>query len=212
MRLGDLLGSLFSGAAGAQDGAHVRVWNQLKPWLANLSQSATTKWLPYLAYDQSCEVPLVRRGAFSNEPCQHQAVAMCDVCRRPVCLHHARIDAAGDAICYICVTDAIRVVPPVQRERARTGASQPPRGAPEEEAKPAARPPPSPQDVAKARKILGVTADASWSDVCAAHRKLSAQNHPDKQRTAKQRAEAEKRFVNVQKAFQVLKHKYPEAA
>jgi DnaJ-class molecular chaperone len=61
-------------------------------------------------------------------------------------------------------------------------------------------------------QILGVTPISTWEEVRAAHRKLSAQYHPDRQRTARQRAAAEKKFVQVQKAFEVLKTRYPEAA
>lgn len=214
MRLTDLLGSIFSGVAGAEDGVHLRIWNELKPWVANLLPAATSKWLPRIAVGNQCEVPLVERGAFTNRQCERLAVAACDVCHRPVCLHHARIDQYGDAICYICVADATVAVPPLQRERARARGA-PPRptaAAGHEHTTPPPKPGPSPQDVAKAMQILGVKPTSTWEQVRAAHRKLSAQHHPDKHRTARQKTAAEKKFLLVQKAFEVLKTKYPEAA
>ena len=63
MRLADMLGSLFSGVAGAPDGTHVRIWNELKPWIGNLIPAATTKWLPRIAAGHVCEVPRVENRA-----------------------------------------------------------------------------------------------------------------------------------------------------
>ncbi len=212
MSLTDFLGSLFGGVAGAQD----RIWNELKPWIGNLVPSAASKWLPRIAAGHICEVPRVERRAFTSKQCERPAVTACDVCHRPVCLQHGRIDQFGDAICYICVADAMTAVPPLQRERARTRGPGPQPTSGHERAQDSAPPPPkpahSPQDISKAMEILGVKPTSTWEQVRAAHRKLSAQHHPDKQRGTRQQLAAEKKYVLVQKAFAVLKTRYPEAA
>lgn len=213
--IGELLGSLFANVAGAQDGTHVRIFNELKPWLGNLMKGATRKWLPRITEGVACEVPVIVEGKFSGRPCEHHAIAACDVCHRPVCLTHARIDQFADAICYICVADATRVVPPYQRERAehyagrkRPAGGERAHGAPP----PAQKPGPSPAEIAHAMKLLGVRPSSTWAEVQAAHRKLSGKYHPDKARGARARAQAEAKYIEVQKAFTLLKTKYPEAA
>lgn len=208
------LGSVFSGIAGAQDGVPMRVWNELKPWVSNLVPAATQRWLPRIAAGTICELPLMKGGKVTGQ-CDHFGVAECDVCHRPVCLEHSRIDQHAGAICYVCMVDALHAVPPLQRERARqskaSGAPPPPG--------PGARPPPqqpkpgpSPQQVLAALKTLGLSQRATWAQVKAAHRKLSGQNHPDKARTPRAKTVAEARFTEVQLAFTLLKQIYPEAA
>lgn len=208
---GDFLGSLFSSVAGAQDGTHVRIWNELKPWVASLLPNATTKWLPRIASGIECEVPLVSRGNFTNRPCDHLAIGACDVCHRPVCLSHGRIDQAGDIICYICVADAMTAVPPLQRERARKrGPQQKPPPRPTEEAPPPGpnKPPPSPRELLEAFHVLGLEPGASWDAVRGAHRRLTAKYHPDRQR----KTQASSKYLKVQEAFELLKRVYPEAS
>jgi len=205
------LGSLFGGMAGAQDGVHVRIWHELKPWLGNLLPAATRKWLPYITAGASCEVPVMQRGQMVGD-CQHFAVAACDVCHRPVCLHHGRIDQFGDAICYICVSDALQVVPQLQRERARAAGTArpqpPPRGAPP----PAQKPGPSPLEVVEALSVLGLKPGAKWPAVAAAHRKLSAQLHPDRHQSQRKKDAANTTYVVVQGAFNLLRPLYDAQA
>jgi len=208
--IGEFLSSMFSGIAGSPDGAHMRIWNELRPWLANLAPSATRKWLPRIASGVECEVPLVKRGVLSDDTCDHIAISACDVCHRPVCLHHARIDQYGDAICYICVVDAIKLVPPAQRARAREQGAPPPR-----ERKPPPQQPkpgPTPLQVVEALQTLGLKPGVKYDAVKAAHRKLSAQNHPDKHKNSRLKASAEARFKEIQKAFEVLKTQFKEAS
>ena len=211
--LGEILGSLFGNVAGAQDGTHVRIWNELKPWLGNLAPAATRKWLPHIARGVECEVPLVSHGAFTRRSCEHLAVAACDVCHRPVCLHHARIDHQGDAICYICVADAMQAVPPLQRARARARGGQKPQPPPGPAAgrqhdPPVQKPPPTQEQKTWAYGVLGLKRSATWKQVQAAHRKLSAKHHPDKQ----QSAQPGQLYLDVQTALHILKQIYPEAA
>ena len=207
----ETLGSMFSGAVGAQDGVHLRVWNELRPWVGNLVPAATRKWLPRIAGGVICEVPLMKRGEKVGD-CEHFGVAACDVCYKPVCLDHSRIDQHGDAICYVCVADAVHTVPPVQRERARQqhgNATPPPR---ERRQAPPPSQGPSPEQVNAWLKVLGMKPGAKWDAVRVAHRKLSAQHHPDKAKGARAKTVAEARYKEVQVAFNALKGVYPEAA
>lgn len=221
MGLFDTLGSMFSNLAGGPDGAHARAWNELKPWISNLGPAASRKWIPRVASAEACEVPIFRRGQREGD-CENIGIAVCVVCRRPCCLQHAHIDQHADAICYLCVADAVQVVPEVQRQRARQerGADAPPppprggRPPPGNAPPPGAKPGPAPEAVAAALSALGLRRGAKWDAVKTAHKKLSGANHPDKfqSKGARARAAAEARYVEIQKAFDLLKRAYPEAA
>ncbi len=207
---GEILGQMFGGLASADNGVHLRVWNELKPWVGKLVPSATSKWLPSIAGGVACEIPILRRGLESD--CPHHSVACCDVCHRPTCLNHGRIDALGDIICYQCVADATVLVPPARRARA---AQQPPRERrqQQEQAPPPqqGKPPPTYGETMAAFGVLNLKPGAPMTAIKAAHRKLSAQYHPDKQRTSTKKAAAEARFKQVQQAYDVLKRAHPEA-
>lgn len=207
---------MFSGIAGGPDGVHTRIWNELKPWMMNLGPAASRKWIPRISSGEQCEVPHMQRGHKQGD-CENLGIAQCVVCRRPCCLQHAHIDQFADAICYLCVSDAMQVVPGVQRERSRQQAAPPPPrgqrpppggGAPP----PRQKPGPSPEVVAAAFAALGLRRGAKWEAVKQAHRKLSALNHPDKAKGARAKAAAEARYIEIQKALDVLKTQYPEAA
>ena len=208
MALGEFLGKIL-GAAGAEDGVHVRVLNELRPWIGSLTQSAMRSWLPRIASGTLCEVPERRRGRVIGE-CQGFGVSTCLVCMRPCCLEHGMVGSGGEIVCAECVGLAQEVVPPARRERARAQETKdegaPPRRSQKErsdERKQQARerrerqqgapppgtgagagaggkPPPHPEVVDQARQILGVRVDATWDDIKRAHRKLSGQWHPDK--------------------------------
>lgn len=216
--LGELLGSLFGGAASGQDGTHLRMWNELKPWVASLSRAATNKWLPRIAAGIECEVPVMRRAVKTGD-CENLAVASCIVCRRPVCMSHSHINQDGEPICYLCVADAMNVVPPYQRQRAKAAGEESPRPRSYRRAPP---PPPNdppppraggptPLQIVEAFQTLGLKPGVSWEQVRTTHRKLSALNHPDKKRTESGKRSAEARFKEVQAAFELLKTQYPGA-
>lgn len=208
----DTLGQMFSGIAGGPDGVHARIWGELKPWFMNLGPAASRKWIPRIANGERCEVP-VKRGRGLGE-CENIGIATCACCHKPCCLQHAYIDQHADAVCYVCVADALQSVPPFQRERARhrqaTGEA-PPREPPPRDAPPPKNPKAAPNDIAAALSTLGLRPGAKWDAVKQAHRRLSAANHPDKVKGARAKAAAEARFKEVQKAFEVLKRVYPEA-
>lgn len=208
---GEILGQMFGSLAGAENGVHVKIWNELKPWFGTLVPAATRKWLPNVAAGIACEIP---DGAYE---CDHHAVACCDVCHRPTCLNHGRIDKVGDLICYECVADAMQLVPTARRARAaerppaaKKQARQPPPRARQQEQEQAppprqGKPPPTAREVAYAYNMLGLMVGAPMKEIAAAHRKLSARHHPDKARGADAKEIAERRFKEVQAALDVLK-------
>ncbi len=220
------LGSLFRGVVGAEDGVHMRVWGELKPWISNLVPAATRKWIPRITGGDMCEVPIMRRGQVVGE-CDHYGLAVCDICHRPVCLEHSRIDRDADAICFLCMTDALQAVPVFQRERARQQQGGPKTRTQRErqeerdrerqqerqqEQPPPGKRPPNALEVLTALTRLELKPGASWEEVRAAHRRLSAKLHPDRGKTTKEKAKLEAKFVEVQKALDLLKQVYPGAA
>jgi len=209
--IAELLGQFLGGVAGSDNGVPGRVWAEVKPWIAALLPNATKKWLPTIAGAISCEVPVGRRG----EGCDHAAVANCVVCFRPACLQHGLIDSTGDIICYPCTQEAKVLVPPARRARAaasggraRSSAGEPPPPPHEEAARPGK---PTTQQVMAALVVLGLTPSATWEQAKAAHRKLMVTYHPDKQRTAAKKAQAEVKAKEVSAAFEVLKRAFPDA-
>lgn len=208
--IGEFFGQFLKGMTSAEDGVHMRVWNELKPWVANLVPAATRKWLPQFASGVICEVPVMRRGKVVGE-CERFGVAACDVCHRPTCLNHGRIDQHGDIICYICVGDAQQVVPAHQRARREAA----PRDQQERQARqkpPAGKPPPTPGEILAAKQMLGLMPDATWDQVKKARKNLLAQNHPDKHKSERAKAVAGARFKEIQVAYELLKRVYPDAA
>jgi hypothetical protein len=214
----DTVGAMFSNLAGGPDGVHARVWNELKPWVTNLGPAASRKWIPRVASGDLCEVPVMRRG-HKHADCDNIGLAICGVCKRPCCLQHAHIDQHADAICYLCVADAMQIVPPLQRERARqeraAGTEPPPprgqRPPPGSAPPPKQKPGPTPEMIAAALAVLGLRRGAKWDAVKTAYKKLTFANHPDRAKGARAKAAAEARFHEVQQAFDLLKKIYPEA-
>jgi len=184
----DTLGRIAVSFQSAPTGVSGRIWEELRPWLSKLALHAAPKWLPRLSFGFPCQVPIYQGGA-PHGPCHRPAIAACDVCQQPCCLDHARIDQFGDAICYLCVAEAIR-----SSKRSTADRS----GAPAPDADHEA-------NMAWARKMIGVKAETPWLDVKSAHRKLSAKWHPDRHRGEKAQAKAEARFKEIQRAFEVLR-------
>lgn len=183
----ETLGRIAVTFQAAPAGVSGRIWEELRPWFSKLALHAAPKWLPRLSFGFPCQVPVYQGGA-PQGACHRPAIAACDVCRQPCCLDHARIDQFGDAICYLCVAEAIR--------SSKRSTAQP---------KSEAEAPDHDANMTWARKTLGVKADTDWIDVKAAHRKLSAKWHPDRHRGAKAQAKAEERFKEIQRAFEVLR-------
>jgi len=57
-----------------------------------------------------------------------------------------------------------------------------------------------------------VTAATDWDVIRAAHRKLSAKWHPDRYRSEGERAKAEAKFKELQRAFDLLQKERERAA
>lgn len=179
----------------APPGVPKRIWDEMRPWLSRLAIHAAPKWLPRLSFGFPCHVPIYQHGK-PVAGCSRAAIAVCDVCAQPCCLDHARIDQFGDGICYMCVAEAIRM-------RQTAGPREKPKI--EEQA--------DRQTLKWARKMVGVKADTPWEEVRAAHRRMSAKHHPDRVRGEKEKARAEEKFKEVQRAFEVLlrEHERQEA-
>ena len=179
----DFVGEMASAFGAAPGSAHVRIWNELKPWLANLSTHAAAKWLPRLGSGIECELPGVR--------CAGTAIAACDVCKRACCLNHARIDQYGDAICYACVAGAIR-----QAGGDPNGAGGPP---------PAHKRGPTHEQIKDAHKVLRVKLGSDQGVIDESYKALLRKFHPDRQSTPEKKAAAEEKFKAVRAAYDLLK-------
>jgi hypothetical protein len=192
----ETLGRVVLTFQSAPHGVPGRIWDEVRPWLANLVKHAAPKWLPRLSFGFACTLP--RPDGYA---CPRPAVAACDACGRPCCLDHARIDQWGDAICYACCWE---IGQQKRAERAGGGGPQGPR-APHEHAHQAPnQPPPIPEkELTWARRTLGVKKGVEWDDVRTAHRKLSAKWHPDRH-PGDGCAAAEQKFKDVQRAFDLL--------
>jgi hypothetical protein len=195
----DFFGQMASAIGAAPGPAHVRIWEELRPWLGNLSVRGATKWLPYLGMGLRCEVSALSEGRAIG--CDRSAIGACDVCGNACCLGHARIDQFGDAICFVCITAAIktngrRPIPPNQRQHA------PPIG----------KQGPTYEQLALARKILKVKVGAEWSEIEGSYKSLLRKYHPDRQRTPEKKADAEAKFKAVRAAYDLLKSTQEKAA
>jgi len=171
---------------------HVRVWQELGPWLRTLSVEAPIKWVQRLAANQPCHVIAAFNGA--HERCRRAACAACMGCGGPVCLSHAFINAEGEAICYACASSTLRAGQRVDPDEAKRVARQ------------------KASELIWARRQLKVSASAEWETVRTAHRKLSAKWHPDRYRTEAEKSKAEAKFKELQRAFDLLQKEYERVA
>ncbi len=190
----ETLGRVVLTFQSAPQGVSGRIWDEVRPWVANLVRFAAPKWLPRLSFGFACSLP--RPDGFA---CPRPAVAACDACGRPCCLDHARIDQWGDAICYACCWEV------QQRKQAERAAGTSPPGQHQQAAGNAPnQPPPIPdKELTWARRMLAVKKDVEWEAVRAAHRRLSAKWHPDRHQ-GEGYAAAEQKFKDVQRAFELL--------
>ena len=178
---------------------HVRVWQELSPWLRDLVSKASLKWVERLGAGDPCHVLTLEEG--KPHPCARAAIAYCIVCRKPTCLFHAFVDGSGEAVCFACVQKTIN---------ANGGGN----GAPHAGSHPGDHAPPTPRpidwdkQVSWARKTLKVKASATWEEVRSSHRKLSARHHPDKVQDAGGKAKAEDKFKELGRALEILKKEY----
>jgi hypothetical protein len=194
----ETLGRVVLTFQSAPHGVPGRIWDEVRPWLANLVKHAAPKWLPRLSFGFACTLP--RPDGYA---CPRPAVAACDACGRPCCLDHARIDQWGDAICYACCWE---IGQQKRSERAAGGGphahAQPPHEHAHAHQAPNQPPPIPEKELTWARRTLGVKKSDEWADVQSAYKRLLAKWHPD--RHPNDAATAEKKFKDVRRAFDLL--------
>lgn len=194
----DFLGQVASAFGAAPDSAHKRIWEEVAPWIKTLMVQAAPKWLPRLTIGVPCEVAPPQRQ------CPRSAIAACDVCQKPCCLEHSRIDKHGDAICYACIATSIQRAKAehmVNGTQPRQHQWWPPPGA-----QPPSPPPgPTKEELAAAWKTLKLKQGSKWEEVEASYKDLLRKHHPDRQRTPDAKAKAEAKFKAVRAAYDLLK-------
>ena len=184
-RLGEVLGTLQA----APGPVHRRIWVELGPWLRSLTVEAAPKWLSRLGAELPCHVI----EADLRRPCARHAVALCMLCGRSTCLEHSFIDRAGEAICYVCASIALG------QSRGHAQAAH------QHQHQERIDPRTDERELVWARRTLKITAQATLDEAHARHRKLSAQWHPDRYTTDKQKADAERRFKDIQRAWDIVR-------
>ncbi len=170
----DFLGKLFA--------TESPVLGELKDWATSLSQQALIRWSAVILSGIPC--------TFSHA-CNRPAIGACLCCKKPTCLEHSFISGDAHAICFACVRQA---APQANPHRAA--------------------PPPSPradQQENEMRKkflrVLGLKERPGGvpdEEVRAAFKKLAAKHHPDRMRDPAKREAAERKFKELNAAFQWL--------
>lgn len=178
-RLGDVV-SAFQSMPGS---VHRRIWIELGPWVRSLTINAVPKWLAQMARPQRCHVADRAADGHAHR-CERQGIVLCSFCHNATCLEHGFINRVGEAICYVCASRMATAYP-------RT----PPHA-------PAAQMPVD--DLGWACRVLKVAESAPLNEIKSAHRKLSRKYHPDRYQTSQSKANAERKFKDVQTAFKIL--------
>ena len=163
------------------------VVDQLRDWGALLTKNALMKWSVNLASERLCQSPDVSGTA--PRRCLYIAPLVCDVCGRPCCLAHARVDFQGDAICEVCIGEA--------KARQRGGA-----------APPAHRPA---MTVAEAFRVFGLRHSVDFAEVKKRYKKLVFELSPDRTQDAAKKETRTKRLKKVNAAFVVLSKHFEKA-
>lgn len=194
---------------GANADASQEIIDQLKEWGSHLTKNALTKWAVSVVLPVDCDSPDVSSGR--PRPCPSYAVVRCDVCSRPCCLAHARVDYMGDAICEVCIGEA--------KARARAGAggyarphAHEPRQARQQRQQRHQEPPPPPAERkygemtrAQALRTLKLDSNATWDQIKAAYRQLVVKHNADRPQTDHEREKNTARLKKINAAFEVLK-------
>jgi len=170
----------------------------MNPFLENLmgafgGHNGALKWLPQASSQMPCQIPHYHAGKPVG-PCENVAIDSCIICKRPTCLDHCFVNDHCEVICFLCVQEMVKGAQGIPADSTPPN-EEPPQNEAREQAK---------QKAWWALGVLGVQKDSSFDDVKAAHRKLSAQWHPDRS------GGDEKRFKDVQLAFEILKVAYGE--
>jgi hypothetical protein len=185
-------------ASGPNAEAAYSIMEQLHQWGSHLTENALRKWTVSVMNPTGCESPDVSTGR--PRRCRSHAIVHCDVCGRPCCLAHSRVDYAGDAICEVCIGDA--------KARAR-GAPGGYRRATYDEDAPKAKPG---ADVDAALRTMKLPKSASWDEIKKRYRKLVVQYNADRPQSEKQRTLNVERLKKINAAFEVLRKVHEEKA
>jgi len=190
-------------------GVPERVWREVAPWLQHLVSRAPLLWIPIISSGFECEVLYPdRRSPTGWVGCSNRAVTVCDCCGHRACLHHCRIDANGEAICFECVALARQAAsehprhPPKSDPRRPNQDDYPPGAQGRQQTPPGVKKPEMTQK--QALRVLGLTAEADEDAIRTAHKRLSFEWHPDRHKTDAAKARAEAKFKQIQVAFRVL--------
>jgi len=192
--------SVMAQNLGANGVAAQEIVEQLKEWGSHLTKNALSKWTVSVMSPTACDSPDVSSGR--PRQCPSYAVVKCDVCGRPCCLAHARVDYMGDAICEVCIGEA--------KGRARTSAGYA-RPHAHDAPPPAAAPPPG-MSVQAALKALKLTQDATWPQIKSQYRKLVVKYNADRPQSDRQRTLNVERLKKINVAFEVLRKVYEQKA
>lgn len=199
--------SVFMQNVNVRPDAAYEVIDQLKEWGSHLTQNALLKWAPSLRAPVRCESPDVTTGR--PKPCRSVAMLRCDICQRPCCLAHARVDYQGDGICEVCIGEA------KLRARARgpsasyennpwqSARPKPPKEAPRPAASMAAP---------EALRVLGLKRNAGWETIKRRYRKLVVEYNVDRPQSDEQRAANTTRLKRINEAFGVLRERHEAKA
>ena len=192
--------SVMAQNLGTSGVAAQEIVEQLKEWGSHLTKNALSKWTLSVMSPTACDSPDVSSGR--PKQCPSYAVVRCDVCQRPCCLAHARVDYMGDAICEVCIGEA--------KGRARAaGYSRP--HAPHEAPPPAAAPAGG-MSVAAALKALKIPPRSTWEQIKRQYRKLVVKHNADRPQSDKQRALNVERLKKFNAAYEVLRREYEQKA
>ena len=193
----DMVGDGIRELTSAPEGMPARIYQELSPWLMQLTRSGAGRWLPVLAQARPCNPPPGPSPAANV--CANHAIGACAACGRMVCIHHSMVDQHGGICCYGCVAEIMHVK--------RASAAKPP-GENVSDRQP---PPPPPElirvRVDRALEALGLRRGVKWLVVEARHKELMKKLHPDRKPPA-ERAQAEAAFKKVREAYQDLERFY----
>jgi hypothetical protein len=206
--------SVMAQNLGANGVAAQEIVEQLKEWGSHLTKNALSKWTSSVMVPTPCDSPDVSSGR--PMACPSFAVVKCDVCGRPCCLAHARVDYMGDAICEVCIGEA------KARRRASSWAdggptpyARPHAGEPRAERRRRAEPPPHEPPTAPgvmsradALRVLKLPKNATWMQVKTQYRKLVLKHNADRPQSDAEREKNTERLKKINAAYAVLKAQY----
>lgn len=166
------------------------IWQKTQAFALSLLNASTRRWIPFYTERRPCHVHMMRSGV--PFPCNSNAILFCDACGKPACIEHAQVDASGHGTCAACLVELIRL-------KRGPGAGAPP---------PVDRTQEIERLIAEALKTLGLKPGAMWPAINEAHRRLAAQHHPDRVKSAKAKERATARASAVNAAHATLKQHY----